>query len=490
MEYRSGDILCSCRLLQKCGEGSYGEVWLASDAVGGKVAVKIIRNGGRYSGRELAGLRNYKNCNHPNLLKIRHVEITPEYIFCTMDAADDLNKGEGEYCPDTLAERLNKFGRLDCEEINAMLTGLLSGVEELHKQGLVHRDIKPDNILWVNGRPTLADVGLIAFEGAGSLVGSPGFLSPRVLAGNPAEASDDFYALGKVIYCALTGLAVGEYPGIPADMTLSIDVNLNKALLKSCSEPIHSAAEFRELLKGKKVSSPPGKQHRHPFPLKKMGVILGGAGILGMLGYLFIQQQKMAAKHIVQPVPVDAEAERQLARLQSLDKDFQKDLQKKLQSFFRRSGWLDNDKILPILLNYEIMDASVMRELISNGSGNPRLQPSAGAYRKTVRISTSLEMKLYSMLHGALYPDFDRNRVRERQRYWQSHGDIKAVLTTDTVMQAVALDAVIRNGINKVLEFGSFRDNEEAELKNLLDMRHALLDPEWGKLQYMSKNFH
>ena len=94
------------------------------------------------------------------------------------------------------------------------------------------------------------------------------------------------------------------------------------------------------------------------------------------------------------------------------------------------------------------------------------------------------------MLHGVHYPDFDRSRVRERQRYWQSHGDIKAVLTTDTVMQAVALDAVIRNGINKVLEFGSFRDNEEAELKKLLDMRHALLDPEWGKLQYMSKNFH
>ncbi|MBQ7395789.1 MAG: hypothetical protein IJW08_04560 [Lentisphaeria bacterium] len=75
--------------------------------------------------------------------------------------------------------------------------------------------------------------------------------TPQVLAGNPAKAGDDFYALGKVIYCALTGLAVNEYPGIPADMTISIDANLNKALRESCSQPINSTAEFRKLLAGK-----------------------------------------------------------------------------------------------------------------------------------------------------------------------------------------------------------------------------------------------
>ena len=487
MEYKSGDMLCSCRLLQKCGEGSYGEVWLACDAVGGKVAVKIVRNGGRYSERELAGLQNYKNCNHPNLLKIRHVEITPEYIFCTMDAADDLNKGCGEYCPDTLAERLNKWGRLDSEEINSMLSGLLSGLEELHKQGLVHRDIKPDNILWVNGRPTLADVGLIAFEGAGSLVGSPGFLSPRVLAGSPAEASDDFYALGKVIYCALTGLAVSEYPSIPADMTLHIDVYLNKALLKSCSEPIHSATEFRKLLKGKNVSSPPKQKNRHPFPLQKMGMILGGAVILGMLGYLFIQQQKMAAKHIVQPVPVDAESERKMAVLRNLDNDFQKELQEKVLSFFRKSGWFENDNLLPFLLNYELMNGDIMRELLLFGNEEPRLKPLVGAYRKSSRMFTTLELELHSMLSGIYYPDFDKAKVGERRSFWKNRGNIKAMLTTDPVMQAVALDSVIRKGINKILEHGSFRANEKAELKELIDLRHALLDPEWGKLQFVAK---
>ena len=268
MTCNAGDTICNCTLLQKCGEGAYGEVWLVRDAIGTNIALKIIKNGGRYSERELAGLKNYKDCNHPNLLKIRYVEITDEQIICIMDAADDLNHGNGEYQPDTLANRLRKYGRLDGKEITDMLDGLLAGLEELHKHGLVHRDIKPDNILWVNGRATLADVGLIAFEGAGSLVGTPGFLSPRVLEGNPAEASDDFYALGKVIYCALTGLAVSEYPSLPIDVTISMDANLNKALRESCTYPVKSTAEFRSLLTTKV------KNEKKQFQIKKNSLII------------------------------------------------------------------------------------------------------------------------------------------------------------------------------------------------------------------------
>jgi hypothetical protein len=118
------------------------------------------------------------------------------------------------------------------------------------------------------------------------------------------------------------------------------------------------------------------------------------------------------------------------------------------------------------------------------------LKPIHGVYRKKVRGVTPLESKLWGMLHGVHYPDFDVAKVHERQRYWKDHADIKLMLTTDTIMQAVALDAVIRHGINKILEHGSFRNNEETELKELIDLRHALLDPEWGKLQFMSGNFH
>ena len=496
MDYNAGDKLCNCTLLEKCGSGSYGEVWLAEDVIGTRVALKIIKNDGRYSERELAGLKNYKECNHPNLLKIRYVEISQKYIYCTMDAADDLNKGIGKYQPDTLANRLNKLGRLDGKEITDMLEGLLSGLEELHRQGLVHRDLKPDNILWVNGRATLADVGLIAFEGAGSLVGSPGFLSPHVMEGNSAEASDDFYALGKVIYCALTGLSVNEYPSLPPEMTISVDANLNNALRVSCSHPIHSTAEFRKLLAGKQITPTPqkGKDKRQlPFKTILFAVVI--IALIGGFVYLFYQQKQMEAKHIPQMVQTDPEAEEKLKQLQNADKDFQKNLQTEVQEFFRRSGWLNNGKMLPFLLDYEVMRRQDMQDLLFNSTDNPRLKPIHGVYRKKNRGVLPIESKLYGMLHSAHYPDFDKEKVQARKQYWkQRRGDsamiLKEMLTTDPVMQSVGLDAIIRHGINKVLAHGSFRNNEEAELKTLIDLRHALLDPQWGKMQFMSRNFH
>ena len=161
---------------------------------------------------------------------------------------------------------------------------------------------------------------------------------------------------------------------------------------------------------------------------------------------------------------------------------------------FKKSGWLDNGKMLPFLLDYEVMKREDMQELIFNSTDHPRLKPIHGVYRKKVRGVTPLESKLWGMLHGVNYPDFDVAKVQERQRYWISRkGDpaqmLKEMLTTDPVMQAVALDAVIRHGINKVLKHGAFRDDEEAELKNLLYMRQALIDPEWGKIkQFMSGN--
>ena len=529
MEYKSGDRLCSCTLVEKCGHGSYGDVWLAEDSIGARVALKIIVNRGSYSERELNGLKNYKNCNHPNLLKIRYVEITDERICCIMDAADDLNRGNGKYLPDTLANRLNKFGRMDGKEITAMLDGLLAGLEELHKNGLVHRDIKPDNILWVNGRPTLADAGLIAPEGKGSLVGTPGFMSPKLLSGKgAADASDDFYALGKVIYCALTGLPVGEYPSIPQTMTISMDAALGRAFRESCKKPVRSTAEFRKLLEKKTVpQTPKGNDVRMTVQTESNlwpGRILVTLFLLMLVSGVLLFLYKKSVREtpaIPKPVPsvskskedaeLDAKLEQARTRLAesqakaraqfkqanaqiygAAGADYLEKIQARTVKLFRENGLLPgNGKAADLLLNYRVMGGKEIQHVIVTSNRNPRLVPTAGVHpRRSPHYGiTKTEQELHS-LFGAAYPDFDLQNVKSHQKFWRSYPATldriqQQMLETDRVMQAVALDAMIRYRVNAILKNGFFLPGEKAKLGTLFELRQGLLHPEKGKPPFL-----
>lgn len=202
------------RILQECGRGSYGVVYLAESTISGqRVALKILD--GQHEARELEGLIRYRECRHANLIQIHHIDRLPDgRLYYTMDAAD--NRGtNGTYQPDTLAAR----GRWSAAELIPILHALLDGVASLHKRRIIHRDIKPDNILFANGIPVLGDVGLAAPSGDASMVGTPSFLPPEVLSGarSPDERSD-LYALGRTAYTVLTGFPPARYPRIPQDL--------------------------------------------------------------------------------------------------------------------------------------------------------------------------------------------------------------------------------------------------------------------------------
>jgi len=535
MEYKSGDQVCGCTLRQKCGVGAYGEVWLAEDTIGTRIALKIIYNHGSYSERELAGLKNYKDCNHPNLLKIRYVEITDERICCIMDAADDLNRGKGEYLPDTLANRLNKFGRMDGKEIVAMLDGLLAGLEELHKHGLVHRDIKPDNILWVNGRPTLADVGLIALDGKGSLVGTPGFMSPKLMSGKgQADTSDDFYALGKVIYCALTGLPVGEYPSIPENMTISMDASLGRALRESCKQPVRSSAEFRKLLeKRPSPDAPKGNDVRmtvqtesNPWPVRIMLVLF--LLVLGSGGLFFLYKKSVRETQVIpKPVPsvftpkeaaeLDAELDAKLkqartrlaeaqAKTQTEIKNFNAvkhgtagadylaEMQDRAVKLFRENGLLPgNGNLAAVLVNYQVMGGKEIQQVIVTSNRNPRLVPTAGVHpRRSSHYGVSKTEQELCSLFSVAYWDFNLQDVKAHQKFWRGNPGTadriqQQMLETDPVMQALALDAMIRAGVNAILKNGTFQPGEKSQLGTLFELRHGLIYPEKGKPSFLQR---
>ena len=251
MEYKTGDVIGAYRLLEQCGKGSFGQVFLAENLFSGQtVALKLLTETGKAMQKELDGLIRFRSCRHPNLLPILHIDKVDNHLYYTMPPADNLTPGE-RYSADTLAHRLSSQGPLPASEVMAMTVELLAGLKELHRHKLMHRDIKPDNILWLNRQAVLADVGLVRNHADTGVCGSPGFMPEDVLAGQrKATAADDLYALGKVIYCALTGLGVEEFPRLPGKFSDPVAKRLFRAVCMACSSQssVRTADAFRRLL--------------------------------------------------------------------------------------------------------------------------------------------------------------------------------------------------------------------------------------------------
>jgi serine/threonine protein kinase len=140
-----------------------------------------------------------------------------------------------DYSPRTLRSDLEN-GRLPAARVLEIGRALAEALAHLHDQGLVHRDVKPSNIIFVSGQPKLADIGLVTdASDVRSLVGTEGYL-PLEGPGTPAA---DLFALGKVLYEALTGLDRRKFPELPADLRqwpdATLAFELNAVVIKACA---------------------------------------------------------------------------------------------------------------------------------------------------------------------------------------------------------------------------------------------------------------
>jgi serine/threonine protein kinase len=239
-------------LLRPIGQGAYGEVWLARNSVGLYHAVKVMRRD-RFPDaepyeREFQGMKRFMPVSrlHPGLVHVLQVGRNDDqgYFYYVMELADDEALGAlvhpDQYEAKNLARLLRRQQRLSTEECVALGTRLAGALDFLHQRRLVHRDVKPSNILYVHGQPKLADIGLVAeSRGAspdastlGSFVGTPGYIPPE----GPGRPGGDIYALGKVLYEAATGKTRHEYPDLPTDVLLGPDAfqPLNEVILKAC----------------------------------------------------------------------------------------------------------------------------------------------------------------------------------------------------------------------------------------------------------------
>ena len=214
------------RLLRAIGEGSYGRIWLAINAMGTYRAVKVV-NRSRFKEdrpyeREYEGIKNFEPLSraHEGFVDILQVERNDQagYFYSVMELADDTVRGQAiepdTYVAATLSKKTAEHGRIplkDCLAIGITLAGTL---DFLHKNKLVHRDIKSENIVLINGRPKLADIGLVTdIRSDSTYVGTPGFIPPE----GPGAPAADIYSLGKVLYEISTGLDRKEFPRTPAN---------------------------------------------------------------------------------------------------------------------------------------------------------------------------------------------------------------------------------------------------------------------------------
>jgi len=190
LNFESGHIIGAYKLLLKCGQGAYGPVYLAENTLTGKqAALKIVAMTGSNFERELQGVIRYQQiAPGSGLLQIYHVEQQGDFFYYTMDAADNLSELPDEYIPDTLGNRLRRYGKLDPASVQIMAESLLKSLQILHSKKLCHRDIKPDNILFINGSALPGDVGLIS-DNASAISSSILALTASIISADLAHLS-------------------------------------------------------------------------------------------------------------------------------------------------------------------------------------------------------------------------------------------------------------------------------------------------------------
>ena len=192
---------------ERIGAGGMGEVWRATDIVLGRtVAVKVMLaalvDEPGFSERFLIEARAMASLRHPGVVAIHDYRSDAQVTYLVMEYV------EGE----PLSSVLRRLGRLDWQSTMDIVAQAAEALAAAHERGIVHRDVKPANLLVRrDGTVVLTDFGIArspggaALTSVGAIMGTPSYLAPEQVMGEPATPRSDIYALGVVAYECLAG---------------------------------------------------------------------------------------------------------------------------------------------------------------------------------------------------------------------------------------------------------------------------------------------
>ena len=257
---------------QLLGEGGFARTWLArDDQVGRDVVLKVARAASTEEGRQLAReARLLARAGHPNIVTVYDVEVVGDEVILVL-----------EYVPGgSLAARLEQ-GPLPLDDALRLADDLLAALDAAHQEGIVHRDVKPANVLLAkDGRAKLADFGVARAPATSDTVsglsmegrqpGSLRYMSPEQVRGAAVDPRSDLYSAAAVLYEAIAGRPYLDLRGrAEFDIRLAILQEeprplegvppavwsaLTAALRKDAAARPASAAAFRAALRAHSVS--------------------------------------------------------------------------------------------------------------------------------------------------------------------------------------------------------------------------------------------